>query len=593
MSRFPSTLAWSTDFLVAILVVLVASAYFFCCYYKQRWTVSLQIIDWNATFSPSFHRTFTLTRNISQWGTGPEVDVSHHIPLSKEKCEEKLTKNATSTLMSRRGNAVVRWDTNTLAANTVCEDEMTIDLFSRTHFTSLRPPQAIVSEDADADADADAKSQARAREESYWSIWGRVRSLLLPSTDFASEGRTGGSGSSGEGKPLPQPGDGSDDLMLVTMLDGHGGGQTSALLKRVLNGTLAYAFAGLGLEGWTSRGVYETIVQTFIDLDKAIVSLPLSIIYPPYPTHLPSSPNLPNPNPALLASVPIAGACACTALIDSRSGLLYLANLGDCRAVAGWYNPTLGRWRTDVLSQDHNAANPVEAERVRSEHPTERDTVIINQGYTPRLVGNAQPTRAFGDDNLKTSKADMDEIEKACSVKYTHSKNKATGEMFPKNDGPYMGSEPEVAIRHLRKESEGEELRFLIVATDGLWDKLTSEEAVLLLAAHSAHAHHTPISKSLLPTQFPQTPLTPSPSALAFADGEKHEGEDTRPYPAEPLPGTVPSNSKGVWLFEDDNAATHLMRNGLDGDGDKRVHGMTLSLPGGVARKVRDDTSVV
>ncbi|WVQ96844.1 hypothetical protein IAU59_003951 [Kwoniella sp. CBS 9459] len=153
--------------------------------------------------------------------------------------------------------------------------------------------------------------------------------------------------------------------------------------------------------------------------------------------------------------------------------------MGDCRAVAGWYNPTEGKWRTDVLGQgqDHIATNPVETERVRSEHPTKRDTVIIDRGFTPRLVGATQPTRAYGDDNLKTSKADMDD---------------ATGEMYPKNDGRYLSSEPEVVVRHLCKESEEEELRSLIVATDGclVWDKITSEEAFLLLAAHSAHTRH-------------------------------------------------------------------------------------------------------
>ncbi|WVF69344.1 hypothetical protein IAT40_004120 [Kwoniella sp. CBS 6097] len=559
MTRIPFT--GSNDFFTAVLVLLGVSVYLLYCHYKQKETVLLQILEWKATFTPTFHRTFKLTRNISQWGTGPEEDITYHIPLSKEKCEEKLTKNANSTVMDRKGNVVVRWDTNTLAANLVSEDEMSIDLFSRSDFTTLRPRK---QEDNDG-----------SQKESYWSVWGKVRSLLLSSTDLTGANGNGNNGS--EAKPLPQPGDGQDDLMLVSMLDGHGGGQTSALMKKVLNGTLAYALAGLGMEGWTSKGIYETIIQTFTDLDKAIVSLPLSMIYPPYPTHLPTSTNLPTPNPALMAALPIAGACACTALVDSKSGLLYLANMGDCRAVAGWYNPTQGTWRTDVLSQDHNAANPVEAEKVRSEHPTERDNVIIDQGFTPRLVGNAQPTRAFGDDSLKTSKPDMDEIERACSVEYYHAKNRATGEMFPKNDGPYMGSEPEVIIRHLRKESEGEELRFLIVATDGLWDKITSEEAVLLLAAHSAHPHHSPIPKTVLPGQFPQF----SPPA-----------EEMRPYPAEPLPGTVADSSKGHWLFEDENAATHLMRNGLDGDGDKSVHRKTLSLPGGVARYVRDDTSV-
>ncbi|WWD04770.1 hypothetical protein V865_002841 [Kwoniella europaea PYCC6329] len=124
-----------------------------------------------------------------------------------------------------------------------------------------------------------------------------------------------------------------------------------------------------------------------------------------------------------------------------------------------------------------------------------------------------------------------------------------------------MDAEPEITIRKLR-ENDHERLKFVVIATDGLWDKLSSEEVILLLSAHSARPIHPPIPKENLPSHFPQ-----------FEPG------NIRPYPAEDLP--------------DKNAAAHLIRNGLDGDGDEKVQEMILSLGGGAARSVRDDTSVM
>jgi pyruvate dehydrogenase phosphatase len=65
----------------------------------------------------------------------------------------------------------------------------------------------------------------------------------------------------------------------------------------------------------------------------------------------------------MLSSIEGLGSCATTAIVDSRAGILYLANLGDSRAVAGWYNKDTTEWRCDVLSEDASAKNPKEVKR--------------------------------------------------------------------------------------------------------------------------------------------------------------------------------------------------------------------------------------
>ena len=107
-----------------------------------------------------------------------------------------------------------------------------------------------------------------------------------------------------------------------------------------------------------------------------------------------------------------------------------------------------------------------------------------------------------------------------------------------------------------------------------MWDLISSEEAVLLTAAHSMHANHPPISKKTLAKLFPQV--------LA----------EDRPYPAEDMPGTTLKNSHGSWVFKDDNPAVHLIRNAV-GYGDQWLMRLFLSMNDGLVRSVRDDISVV
>lgn len=62
----------------------------------------------------------------------------------------------------------------------------------------------------------------------------------------------------------------------------------------------------------------------------------------------------PQNSPAMvhLASLETAGACGLTITVDTASDKMYIANMGDCKAVAGWYDPKSGIWRCDVLNRE-------------------------------------------------------------------------------------------------------------------------------------------------------------------------------------------------------------------------------------------------
>lgn len=81
-----------------------------------------------------------------------------------------------------------------------------------------------------------------------------------------------------------------------------------------------------------------------------------------------------------------------------------------------------------------------------------------------------------------------------------------------------------------------------------VFDRVTSEEATLLMAAYLEHKDHPPIAKTDLPSKLALT-----------------EPPTERPWPSEPLPGTV-GRDVGQWVFANDkNAATHMIRNSLAG----------------------------
>lgn len=111
-----------------------------------------------------------------------------------------------------------------------------------------------------------------------------------------------------------------------------------------------------------------------------------------------------------------------------------------------------------------------------------------------------------------------------------------------------------------------------------VFDRVTSEEATLLMATYLEHEDHPPITIA----------KTDLPSRISLSDPPTE-----RPWPAEPLPGTS-GRDIGQWVFaNDENAATHMIRNSLPGHGNPEVHRMALSLRDSTARQFRDDMTAV
>ncbi|MBN3298126.1 PDP1 phosphatase, partial [Amia calva] len=252
--------------------------------------------------------------------------------------------------------------------------------------------------------------------------------------------------------------------------------------------------------------------------------------------------------------VAISGCTACIAHLDGVD--LHVANVGDSRAVLGVQNDD-GSWTALTISNDHNAQNPEELWRVRSEHPALEEKTVVKHD---RLLGLLMPFRAFGDIKFKWS---SELLSRVLETRPELLAGNEYAKMLPANyhTPPYLIAEPEVTHHRLRPQD-----KFLILATDGLWDQMHRQNVIQVIGEHLTGLHW-------------QKPI----SGLSFTLGQMHSL-------------LVERKARASSAFEDHNMATHLIRHCLGGDGfgmvDRRRLAKMLSLPPDLSRMYRDDITV-
>ena len=179
-----------------------------------------------------------------------------------------------------------------------------------------------------------------------------------------------------------------------------------------------------------------------------------------------------NPERKAKIMTAIEGACALTTVVRRED--IFVANTGDCRVVLG-RSEGHGKWKALPLSTDQNAQNPDEVNRLLKAHPGEESTLI----FGGRVLGNLMPFRTFGDVDYKWEKK---YLEKLVETPYNY------------KTPPYVTAEP-VMSRHNFEEGD----RFLILATDGFWERVSNEQAVNMVAHTLSHSQKT--RKANIPDQ--------------------------------------------------------------------------------------------
>lgn len=242
----------------------------------------------------------------------------------------------------------------------------------------------------------------------------------------------------------------------------------------------------------------------------------------------------------------LSGACACVALV--RGNELHVSNVGDTRAVLGHQRPGDGVWEAVPLSTDQNTDNAEEVARLRAEHPASEGTWILRNN---RLLGALIPLRAFGDFRFKWPLAELRRLGALLGG------GAGRQLVLPHYQSPpYLTARPMVQRRRLRPGD-----RFLVLATDGLWEQLDSGQVVRLVADY-------------LQGRDMDATFTPTRGAGLARINQ-----------------ALCARKAGLAKRQlDANAATLLIRQALGGE-HRKVSEM-LTLPPEVARYYRDDITV-
>ncbi|VDB97038.1 unnamed protein product [Peniophora sp. CBMAI 1063] len=391
----------------------------------------------------------------------------------------------------------------------------------------------------------------------------------------------------------------ADQRMFFAVMDGHAGFHTSQLLSRILipavaleltqaatSGSsiyervkLALSFAASGpSKELTPDATARAVQKAFTDLDYEIISAPLKLLV----TNVDQAylrkglvPDLSqNPMSLPVMQPAMSGSCAIMAILDPAAQDIHVACTGDARAVAGYWEETAdgsGRWRVEVMSEDQTGRNPNELKRIQSEHPPSETDDVVRRG---RILGGLEPSRAFGDARYKWPVPVQEALNKAFLV--GNGIQMRTPSQLLKTP-PYVIATPVVTHRKMTLPSTDttdpskplkSSLKFVVLATDGLWDELSSKEVVTLVGGHLSGLKGTVSSDDL-------AKLVPTSEGSKGVQGKEDRG----------------SSANGPWTFVDENISSHLIRNAFGG-GDEGALRRKLSIPPPHSRRYRDDVTV-
>ena len=254
------------------------------------------------------------------------------------------------------------------------------------------------------------------------------------------------------------------------MIDGHGGSSCSAHVKQNIakyvanhlnrtetnvafldifeNAEIPHSSSVSTFNNPAEELIKEQLKNSFVDLDNNISEKALNAVKQFRTGHTITSSQKQHIHQALT------GACVNALLLYGRN--IFVANAGGCRSVLGRREDD--KWVSVPLSTDHTWRNQNEVTRIMKEHPGEEHSVINNA----RLLSRLMPLRSFGDAMFKWRGNELRDIDQPVLPDYY--------------TPPYLTAEPEVTHHQLANHD-----KFAVVATDGIWDCLTSETVVNII----------------------------------------------------------------------------------------------------------------
>lgn len=221
-----------------------------------------------------------------------------------------------------------------------------------------------------------------------------------------------------------------------------------------------------------------------------------------------------------------AGSCALVSYYHSDSQLLKVACTGDSRAVLGRRNAS-GGLDTIPLSTDQTGRNPDEIARLQEGHPNEPE--MLQDGRVLKLA----VSRAFGDSRFKWAR----EVQEQAQHRFFGPKI-----IEPLISPPYITAEPVITTTKIEPDMGD----FVIMASDGLWDNITNEQAVGLVGRW-------------LEKHDPSKQAAPPDLAIAPPSTEQRHISDRRnPDPCKAYTEEAPANEKHFVVADESALCFHF-----------------------------------
>ncbi|VDL98899.1 unnamed protein product [Schistocephalus solidus] len=390
-------------------------------------------------------------------------------------------------------------------------------------------------------------------------------------------------------------------------------------------------------------------------------------------------------NKSLLRIV-LSGCVATSVYIPNSQDVVYVAQVGDCGAVLGRYlgdltpeaPPTAlfptpptksfptafkrNQWSAEFLVRSHTAHNAADVGRLQAQHPIHEADLLISEDRllgagqqwalaadavsssqqhplsatlwfacvtlivtiqpSPLVVfeGELMPLRAFGDIRYKLPASTLKNIARLLGMPPNYP-------VCPRfyHSPPYLVPTPQVVCRKLTPGRD----RFIVLATDGLWDMLSPEEAVQVVAQHLIDYKGDLLKEGLRIfdailrsiSQMLQVPVQPFGKVVRYTSGQlgtrinelairrrdilslvfAQAMDCDHPFSWDAIEVVAMANTKQALRPNDpshagprDTAASRLIRTALGGESmDTSRIAMHLSVPANVARFYRDDITVL
>uniref|UniRef100_A0A7N0T1X6 protein-serine/threonine phosphatase n=1 Tax=Kalanchoe fedtschenkoi TaxID=63787 RepID=A0A7N0T1X6_KALFE len=162
-------------------------------------------------------------------------------------------------------------------------------------------------------------------------------------------------------------------------------------------------------------------------------------------------------------SMATVGTCCLVGVVYQQT--LFVANLGDSRAVLGKKVGSTGGVAAIQLSTEHNANIDEIRHELKDLHPDDPEIVVLKHGVW-RVKGIIQVSKSIGDAYMKHEEYNREPI----SAKFR---------LPQPMHMPYMSANPTILTHQIHPNDS-----FVIFASDGLWEHLSNEQAVEIVHDH-------------------------------------------------------------------------------------------------------------